>query len=120
MAVTVVELIQLRDRAGSWDALFEQMRLVRAADDLGNGGKASNGKKMTELEMAVVTMRKAGKVVHSKTIAEMILAEYDVKVDPHSLGSQLHRRAKKKRDFFKDPRHKNSYGLLEWQQRLTS
>lgn len=114
-AVTVMEIIQLRDKAGSWDVLFEQMRLVRAADDLGSGGKASTGKKMTALDMAIVTMRKVGKNVHSKTIADLILAEYDVKVDPHSLGSQLHRRAKKKRDLFKDPRHKNTYGLLEWQ-----
>lgn len=116
MAVTVVELIQLREKAGSWDTLVEQIRLLRAAEDAGNGAKATMGSRPTSLEMAMVTLRKAGKKSqHCGAISELIFNEYGVRVKPHSLGNMLYRSAKAKKNFFKDPRRPNSYGLLEWQ-----
>lgn len=117
MAVTVVEILNLKQQAGGWDILMEQIRFLRAAEEAGNGARATMGTRgKTVLDMAEVILKKAKKPLPSKDICAEIMKEYDVRVKPHSLGTMLYRSAmERKRTFFKDKHKPNTYGLLEWQ-----
>ena len=110
---SIAELIE--EKKQERNRLDEQIRHLENALLAERGARATQGRRLTVLEMASAVLIDRQRIMKAKDISLAIEKRFGVHVKAHSLGTMLYRSAiERQKIFVKDPKQKNSYGLLDW------
>ena len=90
---------------------LESLQLERSAT-----AGASETVQPTQIRMAETVLQEAGHDLHVDDIIERVETRYNIEVKKNSLVATLSKYALSGKLFRKSPKHKASFGLLQWEQ----